>query len=128
MPTECFWFCWFSCCRCSYLWPCWRRHRWIRRISFINIGGNSYKERFIRSINFFTIALMYLIFDYNFGMISMSIFCGVSLIISNLGRKFLYLQSILFISYGLLLFIKFKHVVSICNFVRNCISYPDSLF
>lgn len=54
---------------------------------------------------FFVIAFMYLIFDYNFGMISMSIFCGLSLLISNLGKKFLYLQALLFIIYGLLLFI-----------------------
>lgn len=38
-------------------------------------------------------------------MISMSIFCGLSLLISNLGKKFLYLQALLFIIYGLLLFI-----------------------
>lgn len=43
---------------------------------------------------FFVIAFMYLIFDYNFGMISMSIFCGLSLLISNLGKKFLYLQAL----------------------------------
>ena len=35
----------------------------------------------------------------------MSIFCGLSLLISNLGKKFLYLQALLFIIYGLLLFI-----------------------
>ncbi|MBD5807396.1 hypothetical protein DTK66_09910 [Lactobacillus sp. M31] len=66
------------------------------------------KKGLLDSLFFFTIALIYLIFDRNFGMILSGIFCGVSLLISNLGRKFLYLQTVLFIVFGLLLFIVYK--------------------
>lgn len=76
----------------------------------------------------FVIAFMYLIFDYNFGMISMSIFCGLSLLISNLGKKFFISASTIVHNIWIITFYSSsKHMDSFCNFDLKFVQYPLGL-